>query len=92
MLLGIRNTKAFRELEEAQYKRGSVNKDTTDMEEGDNYNSLQEFTEESTPGGNRLILQHNDGTLCVSVATDREILHSESDVLPLGRFKMTICR
>ncbi|XP_029022458.1 C-type lectin domain family 4 member E isoform X2 [Betta splendens] len=31
------------------------------MEDGDNYSSLQEFSEEPATGGNRLIVQHADG-------------------------------
>ncbi|XP_054477643.1 CD209 antigen-like protein E isoform X2 [Anoplopoma fimbria] len=32
------------------------------MEERENYSSLQEFTEEPTPGGNTLILEQNNGS------------------------------
>ncbi|XP_072250087.1 CD209 antigen-like protein C [Leuresthes tenuis] len=59
------------------------------MEEGDNYNSLQEFTEESTPGGNRLILQHNDGSQGLKQHT--ECLRSHATLLILIGFLASIC-
>lgn len=71
MLLGRGDTKAFREQRRSGTKRDgvrqSVNKGITAMEERENYSSLQEFTEEPTPGANRLVLQHNDGILSVYV-------------------------
>lgn len=41
-----------------------VEKETTDMEQRENYSSLHEFTEEPRPGANRLIPQYSDGNLC----------------------------
>lgn len=66
MLLGRGGTKAFRDRRRCSIKRDRVlNKGTRAMEERENYRNLQEFTEEPTPGGNRLIHQHNNGIVCL---------------------------
>uniref|UniRef100_A0A3B4Z9U7 C-type lectin domain containing 1 n=1 Tax=Seriola lalandi dorsalis TaxID=1841481 RepID=A0A3B4Z9U7_SERLL len=59
------------------------------MEEGENYSSLQEFTEEPTPGGNRPILQHSNG----SQGRKRgiECLRSQTALLMLIGFLASIC-
>ncbi|XP_022612388.1 C-type lectin domain family 4 member E-like [Seriola dumerili] len=59
------------------------------MEEGENYSSLQEFNEEPTPGGNRPILEHSDG----SQGRKRgiECLRSQTALLMLIGFLASIC-
>lgn len=68
MLLGRESAKAYRERRRHRTKRDrvrqSVNKGIKAMEHGENYSSLHEFTEEPTPGANRLILEHSDGIVC----------------------------
>lgn len=67
MLLGRRDTKAFRDQRRYSTKgdkvRQSVNNGITAMEERENYSSLQEITEQPTAEGNRPILQHSNGIL-----------------------------
>lgn len=58
---------------EVQHQRGSVNKDTKDMEERNDDSSLQMSTEQSTPGGNSLILEHSNAAFCVRMAWGGEI-------------------
>ncbi|XP_032374707.1 CD209 antigen-like protein E isoform X2 [Etheostoma spectabile] len=59
------------------------------MEEIENYSSLQEFTEELTPGGNRLIREHSNGS--PRLKRGIECLRSQTALLILIGFLASIC-
>ncbi|KAK9514012.1 hypothetical protein VZT92_027503 [Zoarces viviparus] len=59
------------------------------MEERENYSNLQEFTEEPATGGNRLILQHNNGSQGLKRGV--ECLRSRTALLVLIGFLASIC-
>ncbi|KAM8869335.1 C-type lectin domain family 4 member E [Spinachia spinachia] len=59
------------------------------MEQGENYSSLHEFTEEPIPGGNQLILEHNNGSRGVKRGV--ECLRSRAALLMPLCFLASIC-
>lgn len=66
-----------------------VEKETTDMEQRENYSSLHEFTEEPRPGANRLIPQHSDGSQGLKQGV--KCLRSKTSLLILIGFLASIC-